>query len=120
MSTVWMEPPPVLLDLSKPRPRSSWGGVDEYAEPPTPNPTQNFQVLVLHFRREDRGATYSCPEIELAMCGATEGEAWQRFLEAYNDLRSFLEDNEGALSPELKQRLATLRKETGFQFVERP
>jgi len=116
MSTVWITNELDLLDVAKPT--GLWGSEEGYPEPATPYSTHNSQQeLDLLFSEASEGVTIRCPDIELTMCGRTEGEAWQSFLGAFNDLKHFLEENVASLSPELSQRLAILRKETAFRFI---
>lgn len=74
--------------------------------------------LELRIVPEKEGVTVTCPELELAMCGADELEAWQNFMEAYKDLVSFLLDHEEELDEELKKRLDIVRQAVSFYITK--
>lgn len=79
--------------------------------------TTRVRNLELCIISEEEGITISCPELELAMCGADELEAWQNFVGAYRDLLSFLLDHEVELSEELKRKLEVIRQPVSFNVT---
>lgn len=117
MSAVWASKTESdLKDLRKGgRP---WGSTKDRPKPAKPYSTERLQELTLYFKIDSDGlTTITCPEIELAICGETEGQAWQAFIEAYNDLKDFLEEHEDSLSCELDGQLSILRSRPLFRFV---
>ncbi len=116
MDSVWTKQAPERVDLTK----YSWVRGERERESVLPETTRGACVLFVHFKREQEGVTVTCPDIDLAMCGKSENEVWLRFVDAFNDLKEFLNENESELAPDLKERLAILRDLTVFHFVREP
>ncbi|HHT9121006.1 MAG TPA: hypothetical protein ACFYD3_10755 [Candidatus Hypogeohydataceae bacterium YC41] len=112
----WVAP---VIDRSEIRPKhfGRWG---ELPYPDFAHANEDISYLLrvrnleLRIIYEEKGVTISCPELELAMCGADEPEAWENFMGAYIDLLAFLHDHEEELSEELKRKLETIRQPVSF------
>lgn len=116
----WVAP---VIDKSEVRPED----FDRWGELPYPEfiyanedvsyllRVRKLELCIIH---EEKGVTISCPELELAMCGADELEAWQNFVGAYRDLLSFLFDHEAELSEDLKRKLEIIRQPVSFSVVK--
>lgn len=104
---------------TKPEHYDIWGGKgDDYCDL-TNDIIIDYNIIPLKLliTNEEEGITFSCPDLELAMCGSSEQEAWENFIEAYKDLLSFLSEHKDELSEDLKRRSELVKQPISFSII---